>query len=101
MTASGGAPVYVAADFGIDAAAGNGNEASLTLAKIDSSPTPGTHFSVNGSQKVTFYVTYTVAIEPLGFEGVMFGPRFNHHYGGLVSAGSGIARQRRRGHGVG
>lgn len=72
----GGGHVYVAGDIAIDVASGGANTGLLTFSKLSGSPTPGTVFSANAGETAAFTFSYSVAIEPVGAPGVMYGSPF-------------------------
>lgn len=91
-TATGGATQYSGADIAIDVGSGGSNTGMLTFSKVSNAV--GVVFAANAGGVTSITVSYTVAIEPVGAAGVMFGSPFvvslglNSH----VSNGSGVVQ---------
>ena len=71
-----GANTYAAGDIAIDVSTGGGTTSVLKFSKLSTGPTPGVVFLANANQASNFTFSYTVAIEAVGFAGVLFSSPF-------------------------
>lgn len=71
-----GANTYAAGDISIDVSTGGGTSGRLTFTKLSTGPTPGPSFFANANQTSNFTFSYNVAIEAVGFAGVLFSSPF-------------------------
>jgi hypothetical protein len=85
-----GANTYAAGDIAIDVSTGGGTSGVLKFNKLSTGPTPGVVFSANANQTSNFTFSYNVAIEPVGFAGVLFSSPFIVDLPLKSSAGNGF-----------
>jgi hypothetical protein len=76
VSSGAGANTYAAGDIAIDVSSGSGTTGLLTFTKLSTGPTPGSSFFANANRTSNFTFSYNVAVEAVGFAGVLFSSPF-------------------------
>jgi hypothetical protein len=90
VSSGAGANTYAAGDIAIDVSTGGGTTGVLRFNKLSSGPTPGLSFFANATHTSNFKFTYNVAIEAVGFAGVLFSSPFVVDIPQASNAGNGF-----------